>query len=74
MPDLSADDKVGIVFCVVISLLQFESRDIVLNKGKVDVDQYISILYIFEQILCYRQKEQNRFHSIMYQNGIHYLS
>ena len=55
MSDLTADDRVGIVFCVVLSLLQFEGRDIVLNEGKVDVDQYISTLYVFEQILCYRQ-------------------
>jgi len=38
MLDLSANVRVGFVFCVVISLLQFESRDIVLNEGKVEVD------------------------------------
>ena len=38
MSDLTANNRVGIVLSVVISLLQFKSRDIVLNEGKVDVD------------------------------------
>ena len=55
MFDLKADDRVGVIFCLVISFLQFEGKSIDLNEGKVDVDQYNKILYVLELILCYRQ-------------------
>lgn len=54
MTDLKAEDKVGIIFCVIVSFLQLEVKEILINTGKMKADKYVDILYIFEMMICYR--------------------
>lgn len=53
MTDLKADDKVGIIFCIVIAGIQEEGRRIILTKTSVDANMYRNIIYVFELMLCY---------------------
>ncbi|HEY9299394.1 MAG TPA: hypothetical protein VIQ31_24145, partial [Phormidium sp.] len=54
MTDLKADDKVGIIFCVIVSFLQLEVKEILINIAKMEDEKYVDILYIFEMMICYR--------------------
>ena len=54
LTNLKADDKVGIIFCVVIASLQLAGKNIIVKKGKVSESKYVDILYVFEMMLCYR--------------------
>src|SRR5687767_7488227 len=53
MSNLKADDRVGIVFCVLLSCLQFEGKQILLTK--MDFEQYTWILYVSKLILSYQE-------------------
>jgi hypothetical protein len=53
MSDLKADDKVGIIFCVVIAALQTEGRNLFMSQSNISDSQYRDILYVFELMLCY---------------------
>ena len=54
LTELKADDKVGIIFCIVIAAIQEEGCNKVLNCPYVDNALYIAILYVFEAMLSYR--------------------
>lgn len=54
LSDLKADDKLGIIFCIVVAGLQQKGRQIFLKKAKTDNNLYRNIIYVFELMLCYR--------------------
>ena len=54
LTDLKANDKVGIIFCVVVAALQVEGKEILLNNAKIDDVKYQNIVYVFELMLCYQ--------------------
>ena len=54
LTNTTANDKVGVIFCIVIASLQLAGKDILLNEGRVSDTQYVDILYVFEMMLCYR--------------------
>lgn len=55
LTDIKADDKVGIIFCLVIALLQFEGKHIMLDIACIEPDSFYKMLYIFELLLCYQE-------------------
>ena len=55
LTELKADDKVGIMFCLIVALLQVEGKHIMLEVAKVEPDTFYKMLYVFEMLLCYRQ-------------------
>ena len=54
MTELKADDKVGIIFCVIFAALQAEGKEILMKYASLDNITYRNILYVFELMLCYR--------------------
>ncbi len=54
MTELKADDRVGIIFCMIIASLQVEGKQILMQNPKIDDEKYCDILYVFEAMLCYR--------------------
>ena len=53
MTNLKADDKVGIIFCVVIAFLQLEMKEMLSKIVKMSNLQYKIIVYVFQKMLCY---------------------
>jgi hypothetical protein len=51
---LKADDKDGILFCLVIALLQAETCEMILNDTNISRSTISDILYGLELMLCYR--------------------
>src|SRR5688500_2125345 len=54
LSNLKADDKVGIMICVIIASLQDEGKDIFCDDGNVENRILRNIIYVFEMVLCYR--------------------
>ena len=54
MSDLKAEDKVGIIFCIIIAAIQEEGRDILLNSANIDHTLYRDIIYVKEMMLSFR--------------------
>ena len=54
LSNTTANDKVGIMFCLIVAFLQLQGKNILLNHGKIAESQYVDILYILEMMLCYR--------------------
>ena len=53
LTELKADDKVGIMFCLVIALIQMESHELILSESNLTENQLNDILYVLELMLCY---------------------
>lgn len=53
LTELKADDKVGIIFCVIIAALQAEGKEILMKYASLDNITYCNIVYVFELMLCY---------------------
>ena len=54
LSNLKADDKVGILFCIIVAALQEEGSSIFLEQAGIENKQLMDIIYVFEMILCYR--------------------
>ena len=54
LTELKADDKVGIIFCVIIAALQAEGKEILVKYASLENVTYRNIIYVFELMLCYR--------------------
>ena len=53
MTELKADDKVGIIFCVIVAALQAEGQSILMDYASMDSATHRNIVYVFELMLCY---------------------
>lgn len=54
LSNTTANEKVGIMFCLIIASLQLEGQTIFLEEGKISDSQFVDILYVFEMMVCYR--------------------
>lgn len=54
LTNLKADDKVGIIFCIVISSIQETGCNILLTKARTSDKLHRNTVYVFELMLCYR--------------------
>ena len=52
MTELKADDKVGIIFCVIVAALQAEGQSILMDHASMDSVTHRNIVYVFEFMLC----------------------
>ena len=54
LTDIKADDKVGIIFCVVVALLQAETCEMFATETNITKTQISDIILALESMLCYR--------------------
>ena len=54
LTNLKADDKAGIIFCIVISAIQANGHNIFLNNKQIGEGLHQNITTVFELMLCYR--------------------
>ena len=54
LSNTTANDKVGMIFSLIIACLQLQGKHIFLNYGKIEESIFRNILYVSEMVLCYR--------------------
>ena len=46
LSNTTANEKVGIIFCLIITSLQLEGQNIFIKEGKISASQFVDILYV----------------------------